>query len=97
MIKEKELTNSIIDYLSKYIWFEREWHIKNDPDKVIAYAMRYASEPDYKYLFALGKDRLRLVLKNAEAGWFDGRNWNWWHLLLDIEDVPPLPKRIIPQ
>lgn len=94
MKKSIVIDENTIKYLAKYIWFDREHHIKNEPYKVIAYAMRYADLGDYPVLGSLGKDVLRDVLRNAKPGWFDNRNWNFWHLVLGIkEDMKPLPKR----
>lgn len=59
-----------IEYLSKYIWYDKEYLIKNNPNKIIAYAMRYADINDYAVILSL-KDRLKDVLNSAEAGWFD--------------------------
>ncbi len=87
------MKENTIKYLSKYIWFDREETIKDNPYKVIAYAMRYADVDDFPTIFSLGKDVLKDVLKQAQAGWFDKKNWNFWHTILKIDNIPDLPKR----
>ncbi|PIE45129.1 MAG: hypothetical protein CSA45_04325 [Gammaproteobacteria bacterium] len=89
----KEPDKAIVQYLGKYIWFDREETIKNNPYKVIAYAMRYAVIEDYPVLFSLGKEILKDVLYQAQAGWFDKKNWVFWHTILKIENIPNPPKR----
>lgn len=82
-----------IEYLSKYIWYDKEYLIKNNPNKIIAYAMRYADIDDYAVILSL-KERLKDVLNSAEAGWFDKKNWVFWHTFLKL-DMKPFPTRNI--
>ncbi len=83
-----------IKYLGKYIWFDREETIRDNPYKIIAYAMCYADVDDFPVIFSLGNDILIDVLNKAQAGWFDKKSWNFWHILLKKdEDIPTLPKR----
>lgn len=90
----KPLKNiSKLKYLSKYIWFDKSYTVKNNPKKVIAYAMRYADLDDFWIIFSLGDDTLKDVLKTANPGWFDEKNWIYWHTILEIKNIPTLPKR----
>ena len=41
----------------------------------------------------LGDELLKSALRDAPAGVFDARSWNYWHLVFDMTPVPPLPKR----
>jgi hypothetical protein len=38
-----------------------------------------------------GREVFREALQHAAAGDFTPRSWNYWHLVLDIKPVPPLP------
>ncbi len=89
----KELNKDTVQYLGKYIWFDRKETIKDNPYKIIAYAMCYAIIEDYPMLFSLGKEVLKDVLYKAQAGWFDKKSWVFWHTILKIENIPNLPKR----
>jgi hypothetical protein len=45
---------------------------------------------------ALGDELFRQALQHAPAGVFDARSWNYWHLVLGMTPVPPLPQRRLP-
>ncbi len=92
-IQTEKQNQDTIKYLGKYIWFDKEETMKDNPSKVIAYAMRYATIEDYPKLFSLGVDTLKDTLSNAQAGWFDKKNWVFWHTILKMENIPNLPKR----
>ena len=38
----------------------------------------------------------RVALHNAPPGVFDPRSWAYWHTVLNLLPVPPLPKRLLP-
>jgi hypothetical protein len=40
-------------------------------------------------------DAFRAALRTAPAGVFDPRSWTYWHTVLDLLPVPPLPAREI--
>ena len=92
-MKKYILEEDKIKYLAKYIWFDKDETIKDNPYKIIAYAMRYEDIENYPMIFSLGKKTLKDVLKKAQAGWFDKKNWNFWHIVLKIKNIPDLPKR----
>lgn len=48
-------------------------------------ARRYWTEADF-----------RAVLRDPPPGVFDARSWSYWHCVLSIEPVPPLPRRRLP-
>ncbi|MBR1375295.1 MAG: hypothetical protein IJ566_04335 [Cardiobacteriaceae bacterium] len=67
-----------------------------EPERVVAKAMCYDDVDEFPLLWKIKEDML-LAIKNAQAGWFDIRSWNYWHLMLDLktidEPLPDLPKR----
>ena len=38
-------------------------------------------------------DQLRQALRSGLPGVFDARSWSYWHTVLDVHPVPPLPIR----
>ncbi|MCZ7637803.1 MAG: hypothetical protein M5U12_18250 [Verrucomicrobia bacterium] len=57
------------------------WGTWND----LLVARRYWSDEDF-----------RTVLRTPPPGVFDARSWSYWHCVLGIEPVPPLPQRVLP-
>ena len=43
-----------------------------------------------------GEEIFRRALAGAELGQLSPRAWNYWHLRLGIEPIPPLPTREVP-
>lgn len=41
-------------------------------------------------------DAFRDTLRAAPAGIFDRRSWSYWHHVLDLLPIPPLPARKLP-
>ena len=48
-------------------------------------ARRYWTEEDF-----------HAVLRDPSPGVFDARSWSYWHCVLGVEPVPPLPRRRLP-
>ena len=42
-------------------------------------------------------DQLRHALVHAHPGVFDARSWHYWHIVLGIRPIPPLPRRRLPE
>lgn len=88
---------AILKDLSKYIWWQdSDYAIKNNTLRLIASAMCLANNfDDFLKLESLDKELLKETLKQAQPGWFDARNWHFWHYrLYDIDvKVPALKKR----
>lgn len=86
-------------HLAHYVWWiDKKQVVNEEPLRVLANAMRYANNDDeYRLLYQFGENVLKEVLKEAQAGWFDEKNWNFWHLVLynTSRDIPPLPTRKI--
>ena len=41
-------------------------------------------------------DQLRQALRAGLPGVFDARSWAYWHAVLGVDPVPPLPARRLP-
>ena len=91
--KEKVL----LRYFARYVWWKDvEEVILHEPYRVIANAMRYANaKEEYIELFGFRKRNLKKALQRAQAGWFDKKNWIFWHTMLFglHAKIPELPKR----
>jgi hypothetical protein len=43
------------------------------------------------------EDDFRQALRTAPPGLFDPRSWAYWHTILGMRPVPPLPERTFPE
>ena len=84
-------------FATKYVWWKPADEALRLPDRVIAQVMNIGDYEDVQALAAhVGEDRLRDVLRHAEAGQLDERSWTYWHYRLGLaapEQVPPMPQR----
>ena len=98
-IKMKYLAHDkeLLEHFAPYVWWEKREDIINaNPLRIIASAMKDAnSKQSFKKLCEFSTPLLKETLKKAQAGWFDGKSWNFWHIWLYGASVkiPPLPKR----
>ncbi|MFA7522914.1 MAG: hypothetical protein WCY71_08345 [Halothiobacillaceae bacterium] len=84
-------------FAEKYIWWISPEQAAKRPLRVIAQVMTLGTFEDMQHLVSsFGEDTLRRVIEHAEAGWFNGRSWAYWHYrlgLAEVDAVPPLPTR----
>jgi len=82
---------------AKYVWWRTPEDAARMPNRVVARVMQLGDYADVQDLVAtLGDERLRDVLRGAEAGEFDARSWAYWHYRLGLAEpgaIPPLPAR----
>jgi hypothetical protein len=96
---EPNLWTSIFDEMcTKYLWWEPVGDEPHTEVRVIAQVMDIGDFFDVERLHAaIGDDRLREALSQAQPGWFSPRSWSYWHYRLGLvepeEDVPPPPTR----
>lgn len=93
----------VLERLSSiYLWWENpEKTTETQPLRVFAQVMNLGTWEDWNVMLRnFDKNILKDVLKSAKKGWFDENRWHFWHLYLGLcqycDEVPPLPKRIIP-
>ena len=78
----------------RLIWFEPPAKALSDPIRLLAYAFANGTVEDMRVIRSwLDDDDLREALDKAPPGIIDPRSWNYWHLRLGREPVPPLPAR----
>ncbi|BCD45687.1 hypothetical protein [Helicobacter suis] len=88
----------ILEYLAEhnYIWWETyENAINKHPFRLIASAMCLANSlQSFNVLIQLNSKIFKHVLKNAQPGWFNPKNWYFWHYFVyGSIKVPPIPVR----
>ena len=85
---------------SRYVWWKTPDEAMQFPRRVMAQLMNMGDFDDMRELAeTVGKDALREVLRQAEAGEFNERSWHYWHYrlgLAELDKVPPLPHRELP-
>ena len=60
----------------------------------LSHVMTYGTVDDLRVARAhFADEQLREVLRAGPPGVFDARSWAYWHAVLDVRPVPPLPTR----
>jgi hypothetical protein len=78
----------------RLVWFESEAEALADPVRMLAYAFAHGRASEIATLRGyVGDEGLRAALRAAPPGIIDGRSWAYWHVMLDMLSVPPLPER----
>lgn len=97
IIRVSNKDREILKDLSKYIWWQdSDYAINHNTLRLIASAMCLANNvEDFIKVISLDKELLKEALKQAQPGWFDARNWHFWHYRLYGSDtiIPKLKKR----
>lgn len=81
----------------RYVWWLSPVEAGARPGLAITQTMELGDFADQRRLeAALGRERLALALRSAEAGRLSERSWAYWHYRLGLARpgrVPPLPRR----
>ena len=85
---------------AKYLWWKTPPEAIASPERLIAQVMDIGTYEDVQKLTAgTGKEMLRGILRNAQAGYFNPKSWAYWHYRLGLvkpgEQMPGMPKRIL--
>lgn len=94
-MRSLELNPSLEFLAKKYVWWESpQWACQN-PKVFLGNVMNLGSWEDMcKIRELIGNETLRLVLtEDPPVGLFSIRSWDYWHVILEIDPIPPLPKR----
>jgi hypothetical protein len=93
----REQNEYLLRVAPRHIWWKTPEEALEYPQMLLASIMNMGLWEDLCELSRLfAEDDLRRVLKEAEAGQFNGRSWHFWHYrLLDcpLGEVPGLPAR----
>ncbi len=79
------------------VWFKPPEEALADPVLFLSHVMTYGTVDDLLVMRTHFTDeQLRQVLRAGLPGVFDARSWAYWHAVLDVRPVPPLPTRRLP-
>ena len=91
------LTDSLLDLTAKTIWWKTPEEALADPHRLLAQVMALGTWEDVQIAKQhWSVDDFIAVLKNPPPGVFDRRSWQYWHCVLEVTPVPPLPTRRLP-
>ncbi len=97
MALEPSETQRIFALASRVFWWKTPQDALSDENRFLAQVMVFGTWHDIEEARRFWPQaRFREALRQAPAGVFDPRSWSYWHYLLDLLPVPPLPKRKLP-
>ena len=96
--RPRETADRLLRELARsYLWWLPPAQAGARPGLAITQTMELGDFADQRRLeAALGRERLALALRSAEAGRFSARSWAYWHYRLGLTTpgrLPPLPRR----
>ena len=81
----------------RVVWFKAPQETLRDEVQFLSHVMIYGSAEDTATVRrAYGDEAFRDTLRNAWPGIFDPRSWSYWHTVLGMLPVPPMPVRQFP-
>ena len=87
-------TADLLRVAKRMVWFKPPAETLADPVLFLSHAMTYGTVDDLRVVRSHFTDeQLRQVLRVGLPGVFDTRSWAYWHAVLDVRPVPPLPTR----
>ena len=87
-------TADLLHVAKRMVWFKPPEETLADPVFFLSHVMTYGTVEDLRVMRRhFTDDRLRQVLRAGLPGIFDARSWAYWHAVLHIRPVPPLPTR----
>ena len=89
--------SELLAVASRVVWFKPPRETLRDTVFFLNHVMNFGDVQD---VVAIRRyydgETLRGALRNAHPGVFDARSWAYWHAVLDVTPVPPLPTRDLP-
>ena len=90
-------SNDLSAIARQVVWFQHPHETLRDEALFLQHVMIYGSwEDTVTVRRAYGDGAFRDTLRNAWPGIFDPRSWSYWHTVLDMLPVPPMPVRRFP-
>jgi hypothetical protein len=87
-------TPAFLNAARRIVWFKAPEVALDDPIKLMAYAMKHATDTDMKLLpDHISADGLREAIDQAPPGTIDARSWSHWNARIGRIPAPPLPRR----
>lgn len=84
----------LLEVARRVVWFKPPLETLRNQVFFLNHAMTYGDVEDVAVVRRCYDDEiLRDALRNAHAGIFDPRSWSYWHTILGMQPVPPMPVR----
>jgi hypothetical protein len=81
----------------RLIWWKTPAEALRHRERLLAQVMKLGTWEDIIEARSLwGDEAFRHALQNAPPGVLDARSWSYWHHVLGMGPVPPLPVRQLP-
>ncbi len=91
---KQEPSAELLRVAKRMVWFKPPEETLADPVLFLSHVMTYGTVEDLRVVrVPFTDEQLRRVLRAGLPGVFDARSWAYWHVVLDIRPVPPLPTR----
>lgn len=89
---------ALLRVAKRMVWFKEPEETLRDPVFFLCHVMTYGTVADVATTREhFSDDHLREALGLAHPGIIDARSWVYWHVVLDVQPVPPLPTRRLPE
>ena len=94
--KKLPINEELIAVAKSVNWYMTPQEVLRDVPLFVAQVLDHGLVRDVLALRRhLTDDQLREAIRNAPPGIFHKKSWNFWHIMLDMGEVPQLPKRIL--
>jgi hypothetical protein len=94
MTQESAKKGRVSDLARRLVWWKTPEAALADRNRFLAQVMTYGTWTDIQETTRTWSEAaFREALRHAPPGVFDPRSWSYWHHVLDLLPVPPLPKR----
>lgn len=82
----------------RVVWFKQPDRTLQDDVFFLNHVMVWGDVSDTQCIRRHYSDnQLRQALAHAHPGVFDARSWHYWHIVLGVRPIPPLPRRRLPK
>jgi hypothetical protein len=87
----------LVRIAQKVVWYDAPEQTLQDLKTFLSHLMVFGSPADLAAVERyVPQDEFRKVLEDAPAGVFTTEAWALWHERLEIDAIPPLPRRRFP-
>lgn len=88
----------LLHVAQRVVWFKLPEDALRDSEHFLCHAMTYGAAADLAVVRSyFSDDALRTTLRRAHPGIFDARSWAYWHVVLGVRPIPPMPVRRLPE
>jgi len=91
---QNSLPTPLVDVARNVVWFKAPEETLADEVFFLNHVMIYGCAEDIVTTRRhLDDDAFRNALRTAHPGIWDPRSWAYWHIVLDLMPIPPIPIR----